>query len=283
MSEFAADWLALRESADRRARNSEILAAVTADLAARPTLTIVDLGCGTGSNLRALAAHLPAVQRWRLVDDDPALLAAARLALIDWADGGRDDGDRLCLETSGRQIEITFERADLAKNLADVLARPADLVTAAAFFDLVSSPWIASFCQALAEHALPLYAVLTYDGTEQWTPPQEADKAMLEAFHAHQSRDKGFGPAAGPAAAALLEARFQQQGYQVASGASPWRLGRDDEDLIAALAEGAAAAVAETGRVPEADRRAWRRARAAASTCTIGHIDLFARPSRKTG
>ena len=39
------------------------------------TATVVDLGCGTGSNLRALAPPCPRRQSWRLVDRDPALLA----------------------------------------------------------------------------------------------------------------------------------------------------------------------------------------------------------------
>jgi len=59
MSGFSADWLSLREPYDLRARSTKVLDAVAAALAPLPTLTIVDLACGTGSTLRALAPHLP--------------------------------------------------------------------------------------------------------------------------------------------------------------------------------------------------------------------------------
>ena len=74
MSGFSAEWLALREPADQRARNSDLLGALTRRFAGRDTLSVVDLGCGAGSNLRALAPALPRRQRWRLVDHDAALL-----------------------------------------------------------------------------------------------------------------------------------------------------------------------------------------------------------------
>ena len=283
MSGFAADWLALRETADLRARNAMVRAAAMAPFKHRSAVTIVDLGCGTGANLRALAMHLPAVQRWRLVDHDPALLAAARAALRLWADRSEERADGLVLDKSGRRIDVVFAPADLATGCDAVLAEPADLVTAAAFFDLVSQAWIEAFCDALARHALPLYAVLTYDGREEWSPPHPADAAMRAAFHSHQSRDKGFGPAAGPTAAASVQAALRREGYEAISGPSPWRLGADDAMLIAALADGAAAAVAETMLVASADCAAWRQARVAASACTIGHVDLFARPGQAAG
>ncbi|HWG06395.1 MAG TPA: class I SAM-dependent methyltransferase [Beijerinckiaceae bacterium] len=278
MSGFAADWLALRESADRRARNTDVLTVVSAAFSARRDLTIVDLGCGAGSNLRALAPHLGAAQHWRLVDNDQALLAAARETLIAWAGGGREEAGRLVLQPPGRRIDVTFESANLAEDYAALLAERADLVTAAAFFDLVSQDWIAAVSAALAARSLPLYAVLTYDGAEHWSPPHPADRAVLAAFHAHQSCDKGFGPAAGPKAAAGLENALHRQGYAIVSGESPWRLGADDRELIAALADGVAAAVAETGLVPDADCRAWRTARIAAEAAVIGHADVFAHP-----
>ncbi|HKH34927.1 MAG TPA: hypothetical protein VKA80_12340, partial [Beijerinckiaceae bacterium] len=64
MSGFSADWLALREPADHRARNRELLAQLRARFAGQEAVTVVDLGSGTGSNLRACAPQLAPRQRW---------------------------------------------------------------------------------------------------------------------------------------------------------------------------------------------------------------------------
>jgi hypothetical protein len=101
---------------------------------------------------------------------------------------------------------------------------------------------------------------------------------MLEAFHRHQARDKGFGPAAGPRSGAMLQAALERHGFEVQVGASPWRLGEGDAELIAALSEGAAEAVAQTGLVDAATIADWRAARRGASGCEIGHVDIFAFP-----
>ena len=280
MSGFSPEWLALREPADHRARNEAVRDAALAYLAAKPAPRLVDLGCGSGSNLRALAPHLPDGQIWRLVDADPILLQAARAALTLWADRAEPgEGGALILWHGGKRIEVHFEEADLARDLDAVLDRPADLVTAAAFFDLVAPDWLALFCAGLVARRLPLFTVLTYDGIERWTPPHGADAAVLAAFHAHQTSDKGFGHAAGPGAFALMERAFRQAGWRVTSGQSPWRLSAATEaPLIAALAEGAAEAVAETGLVPPADVASWLASRRVAQTCEIGHMDVFAAP-----
>ncbi|HEU4519792.1 MAG TPA: SAM-dependent methyltransferase, partial [Microvirga sp.] len=84
---FSPEWLDRREPVDHRSRNPDLLAALARRFAGRDRLAVVDLGCGAGSNLRALAPFLPERQSWRLVDHDPALLAAARERLAAWADG----------------------------------------------------------------------------------------------------------------------------------------------------------------------------------------------------
>ncbi len=280
MTGFSAAWLALREPADHRARNAAVRDAAIAHLAGKTAPRLVDLGCGSGSNLRALAPHLPSGQIWRLVDADPLLLQAARQALTLWADRAEPgEGGAFVLWQGEKRIEAQFEEADLAHDLGAVLDRPADLVTAAAFFDLVAPAWLALFCEALVKRRLPLFTVLTYDGVERWTPPHPADAAMLAAFHAHQTSDKGFGAAAGPGAFALMEKAFKDRGWRVDAGPSPWRLNAADEaPLITALAEGAAGAVSETGLVAASDVTSWLEARRAAQGCEIGHMDLFARP-----
>ena len=74
MSGFSSEWLALREAADHRARASRLTAQLTTDFASRDNVRILDLGCGTGSNLRALAPALGTAQDWVLVDDNKDLL-----------------------------------------------------------------------------------------------------------------------------------------------------------------------------------------------------------------
>lgn len=275
---FSAAWLALREPVDHRSVSVELRAAVARHFAGRDRIHLLDLGCGSGSNLRGLAPFLGPDQQWTLVDWSEELLAHARAALTDWADDARQDGETLLVVKGGRRISVDFMRADLARHAEHALDRSVDLVTAAAFFDLVSEDWIHAFCGALAVRKLPLYAVLTYDGRERWWPAHPADEAMLSAFHAHQRRDKGFGPAAGPDAADVLSRALVAQGFEVARAASPWITTRADASLVEELAAGAAGAVAETGLVPPEDVEAWLAARRVAHACEIGHLDVFAVP-----
>lgn len=275
---FSPEWLALREPADHAARSAALMARVQRHFAGRDRISVVDLGCGAGSNLRGTFAALPDEQHWRLVDYDPALLAAARSRLAAWADSAVEEGDLLRLGKDGKSITVAFHQADLTRDLATALPEGADLVTAAALFDLVSAAWIDAFVAHLAGRGLPLYTVLTYDGTERWDPPHPADAAMLAAFHAHQATDKGFGPAAGPLATETMATAFAAAGYDVARAPSPWELGPAFAGLSRELVTGFAGAVGETGRVPEADIAGWLAARRAGVTCHVGHEDLFAAP-----
>jgi SAM-dependent methyltransferase len=276
MSGFSAEWLALREPADHRARNRDLLLALADAFAGRDQVSVVDLGCGTGSNLRACADHLPRLQHWRLVDSDPALLAAAREQLLRWSDHGVTDQGGLTLSRGDRTIAVTFLAADLAADLDEALAPSPDLVTAAALFDLVAEEWISGFASRVAATGAAFYTALTYDGREEWAPLHSADAAIAAAFHAHQRRDKGFGPASGPQATEVLDHAFTALGYETRTADSPWRLAESEKPLIDELAAGIAAAVRQTGRVEEADIASWLASRRAAATGLIGHTDLLA-------
>lgn len=281
MSGFSADWLALREAADHRSRDPALAARLAAHLDPRDPVEVVDIGCGTGSNLRALAPVLGPRQSWRLVDYDPLLLAAAREALVAWADRSSEAAGVLSLVKGDRTIAVAFDRRDLAADLEGVLDPAPDLLTAAAFFDLASPAFIARTAQAVARSGAAFYTVLTYDGVDDWRPPHPADEAVVAAFHAHQGGDKGFGPAAGPRATAALDAAFLASGYAVETARSPWRLAAGDADLIRELAIGFAGAVRETGHVSEAEVSAWLDARLAGAECLVGHDDLLALPLRR--
>ncbi len=109
------------------------------------------------------------------------------------------------------------------------------------------------------------------------TGSRSLDAAVLAAFHADQRRDKGLGPALGPDAHAHLADRLSKLGYEVFEGSSDWKLKQPaDAALIAALADGSAAAVAEAVGADRADD--WRAARVTAHRVTIGHRDLLALP-----
>lgn len=280
MSGFSPAWLALREPADHRARDRGLLLALAEAFAGRDRITVVDLGCGTGSNLRACAEHLPRQQHWRLVDRDRALLAAAREELVAWSARSEAAGDALTLFRGDQTVTVSFVTADLAADFGEAFAPAPDLVTAAALFDLVSTAWMAQFAAAVAQAGATFYTTLTYNGREQWAPPHPADEAVAAAFHAHQRRDKGFGLSAGPDANEALGRAFTAVGYAVFTGESPWRLGATDKELIDELATGIAEAVRQTGAVDEAQIVSWLEARRRGSSSIVGHADLLALPSR---
>jgi len=278
MSGFSPEWLALREPADHAARNPQVLAAVGTHFAPKAALTVVDLGCGAGSNLRGSYAALPARQHWTLVDADAALLAATRETLAAWADEAREQGEELVLTKGTHAITVDMRKADLTKDLEWVLGWQPDLVTAAALFDLASKRWIERFVAALTSQKLPLYAVLTYDGRESWKPAHKEDAQMLAAFKHHQRGDKGFGPAAGPDANDMMAEAFRKAGFAVSIGDSAWRLDQRYGELMPAMAKGIAEAVRETGQVDPGTVADWLEARTGTASALIGHQDLWARP-----
>ncbi|MBD3848471.1 class I SAM-dependent methyltransferase [Bosea sp. SSUT16] len=278
MAGFSPEWLALREPADHAARNPQLLAAVGAFFAAKPSLSVLDLGCGAGANLRGSYAVLPERQHWTLVDHDADLLAVARERLVGWADEAREQGEELVLAKDGKTITVDTRQVDLDKDLDWVLGWRPDLVTAAALFDLTSKRWIERFVAALASQKLPLYTVLTYDGRENWKPAHRSDARMLAAFKHHQHLDKGFGPAAGPEACDIMAEAFRKSGFAVSTADSAWLLDEGHRDLRDALARGITDAVRETGQVEPAAIAAWLEARQAAASARIGHQDLWARP-----
>jgi SAM-dependent methyltransferase len=277
MSGFSPEWLALREPIDHRSRNAELASSLSARFQQRNAVEVVDLGCGTGSNLRATVPLLADTQSWTLVDYDDRLLDAARDALPRWADTSRAVGEWLVLTKGGRQITVQFRRVDLNASLDAALGDKPDLVTASALFDLCSSAFIKTFARAVAQRRAVFHTVLSYNGIQRWTPRQPSDSAMISAFHAHQMTDKGFGPSAGPTAPAHLADAFRLSGYNVIEGDSPWLLGPKDQTLVTELASGFAAAVRETGKIDGKSIDAW--AKVVRTGAEVGHTDTLALPS----
>jgi SAM-dependent methyltransferase len=265
VSDFPADWLARREPYDRRARNREVLAAVGKHLAASPSVTVVDLACGTGATLRAITETLPPRQTWHLVDNDLSLLARTPQA-------------------GSPEITIRTVPVDLVHDLEAALDGPVDLVTTSAFLDLVSAPWLERLVTEVAARQLPFYAALSYDGRIALEPAESGDEAIIAAFNRHQRTDKGFGPALGPAAITTATALFERIGYAIVQGRADWDLGPTDALQVEVLAGFAAAALAVGAPAAEVETWVGRRKHLLAqqrAALRVGHVDLFACPSTR--
>ena len=242
MSGFTREWLRLRASHDDAARSIALAKKFASALP--PSPRIADLGAGDGAQAAWLTRHVPDNTRWTLIDSDAALLEHATF------------GNR--------------EALDLAAGFSRVDASRFDAVTCSAFLDLVSDAWLAEFVDWLGSR--PLLASLSVDGRLSWTPHDEEDERISEAFRSDQSRDKGFGPALGPEGAPTLVDRLRRAGARVETDHSDWILGPDDEAMLVAMIDWHADTAA--------DSAAWRQRRKDAARrgtlrLTVGHLDVL--------
>jgi hypothetical protein len=262
MSEFSAEWLALREPADAAAREQSPLPPIAAD-----PINIVDLGAGTGSNLRYLGPRLQAAQHWTLADRDMALLQA------------------VTLPKTSRSLSAQTLQLDLFTELHCLRLSGVHLVTASALFDLVSREWIlrlAALCRG-AEVPACLFA-LNFNGELAWAPEEPEDAWIAELFRNHMARDKGFGIATGAGSAHVLSEVFGSMGYRSQRTESPWRLGPAESALQEALLGSYQLVAVEMSpakgdTIADWARRRRRHIAARESRLTVGHQDVVLQQS----
>ena len=292
MNAFSTDWLALREPFDRQARDGAFASFDLPNLAARlrggvSALTVLDLACGTGANLRELAPRLGGLQRWTLVDHDSRLLAALHATMASWA---RTRGlstytseGRLRIEGAGMMVEVEVLPRDLAQPLDAGLFERHRLITASALLDLVSAQWIDALLQCARQAEAAVLFALTVDGSVEWRPELQGDADVHRLFVAHQHRDKGFGPALGGDAVHRAAMRLASLGYEVTQAASHWyidgRGGAQSAAMLRAMIEGAAFAAQQQSPSTPTLIRDWTAGRVDAiewTTLRVGHCDLLA-------
>ena len=258
MSEFPLiPWLALREPLDAASRSVALTRAVVDALPHDRPLRIVDLGCGTGSNVRYLQQSLPGAHDWLLVDKDPSVLAHA--------------------PGQTRQLDLG------ARDAPEIFAGR-DLVTASALLDLVSAEfltWLAGQCRKNGAVAL---FTLTYTGRSTSTPAEPEDDEMCALLNRHQQQnDKGFGPMAGPDAVACAERAFAAAGYRVRREPSDWHIAPEARELQRLLIGGWADAAREmtprdSARIDDWLARRLAHVDAGRSRIVVSHEDLAAFP-----
>lgn len=273
---FNDDWLALRESADHRARSATLTRTLNTWLtqdwtqpeAPNPeqAVGVVDLGTGRGSNALFLAPRLQVPQHWCLIDQDARLLSVAR--------------DRL--QQSGTECEAIEARLT-SQSLAECIPPRTRLVTASALIDLVSQDWLEALATAVADRGAAVLIVLSYTGYFRLAPARPDDDRLRELVNQHQKGDKGTGQALGPQAPEALASRMASTGYAVSVAESTWRLDARDGELMSQLMEGWVSAAGEIAPDEQGWLSDWlsdRKAQLAAGTLSVevGHRDVLALP-----
>jgi hypothetical protein len=283
-------WLRSRERADWKARSAALTEALVARLPRDRAVHVLDLATGAGSNLRYLAPHLPAHQRWRLIDRSPLLLSEAGARTRAWAaergytmkEVELSSASRFSIAGPHLDCHIEMHAQDLGTLDAPAMFSGRDLVTASALLDLVSESWLrtlASGCRAAGASAL---FTITYDGRFACTPAEPEDEQVRALMNAHQRRDKGLGgPAQGPDAVASALRCFADEGYEVMCEASDWVLGPDEPAMQRTLIDGWAEAASQVAPEEAETIASWRWRRVAhvdagISHCVVGHRDIAA-------
>jgi SAM-dependent methyltransferase len=266
----SSEWLTMREPADAAARSTELVEMIRPHQATDGRGTeIHDLGCGTGSMARWLAAQLTGPQHWVLYDRDATLLTLVATDPPDEA----SDGAPVTVETRRRDI-TRLDPGELAG---------ASLITASALLDMMTAEELQRLVAACARPGCAVLITLTVTGRVDLTPADPLDQRVTEAFNAHQRRATGAGRRLGPDAVGAALDGFTRLGLDVVVRPSPWRLGPHQSRLAAEWFTGWLAAACEQrpelGAVaPLYARRRLAEAAAGRLSITVHHQDLLARP-----
>lgn len=258
-TQFASEWLALREAADAAARDVSLLEPLRTHVTG--PVVVRDLGCGTGSMGRWLAPRLPNPQHWILTDRDPALLEHAASTLPVPA------------------VAVLRDITELTT--ADLTGTT--LVTGSALLDLLTEDEVDRLAATCVSAGCPALLTLSVVGRVELTPSDPLDSEIEAAFNAHQRRTVAGRRLLGPDAVAATVAAFERRGAVVHRRPSPWHLGPAQRALTAQWLTGWVSAAEE--QEPNLAVDAYLRHRLTQCdegnlTATVHHEDLLAIPER---
>lgn len=268
---YSPQWLGLREDADAAARAADLIEPLRARLAGRGVPVIRDLGCGTGSMGRWLAARLAGPQHWIMHDRDPELLTYAATTMARTA-------------ADGAEVTVTTEHRDITGLTAAELDGTA-LVTASALLDLLTLDEVDALAVACVNAGAPALLTLSVVGLVRLDPVEDLDAVIVDAFNAHQRRETQGRRLLGPDAPDAAAQAFTRHGASVELRDTPWRLGPDQRDLTARWLRGWVGAACEEqpdlhAKAQDYLRRRLDAAAAGELSVEVGHRDLLALPDR---
>lgn len=283
---FSAEWLTIREPADHQARSTLLTQMLIDWRCSKEQINIIELGAGTGSNLRYLCPRLGHHQHWTMFDNDQLLLEQLPVLLQSWATKENVtilvDNETLKLESNMFSATVRCEHKDLANGLSTLPWEKADLITGSALLDLTSATWLAQLAQLCFDHHCASLFVLNYDGTIQWHEELPNDRQLNQLLNAHQVTDKGFGKALGPKAYQFIAEQLSKA-HDVTTQTSNWVLGHDQSVLQDALLKGWVPAAIEQDGSFQPVIEQWAKGRQLSiqqgqSCLKVGHTDVLSLP-----
>jgi hypothetical protein len=175
-------YLAAKKSVDDRALHRGVLADLRRLLPAGP-LDVLEIGAGLGTMVaRLLDWQVISAGEYTLVDVDGRLLRECRTWLRGWADqrGLRTDvlPDGLRLG----DLRVRLVEAELGSYLQTESTRPADLLIANAFLDLVDVPAVLPGLFGRLTAGGLYWFTINFDGETIFQPDHPADDDVLQRY-----------------------------------------------------------------------------------------------------
>ena len=283
-------WLAHRFACDAQARHHEIEHKFLAFFEQHQTaLKVVDVGSGTGANVRYYFDRIPHTQEWTLIGQSTQLLDEGVNSLSAFAQendyGWQHQSNNTFVLTDAEKtatIKLVSGSIEHIEQLADL--PQADIVTANAVFDLLSFEQFDALVEKLAQHDVCLLATLNYYETS-FLPFFKEDHRFLRWYHMHMKRPQPMGIAMGPDCSEEMLDLLAQHHMMIEQEGSQWHLKKCDSTMHRYLLHFIEHAIAELSLSPEEkqDFDAWINkkkdlCRQRELEIIVDHSDIFAYP-----
>lgn len=228
---FETGWLNERFRFDNAARNPPVEQAFLQFLSAKQSITIVDIGSGTGANCLYFLEKSEHDQQWFLVEKDSRFAQPTIQKLVEFAERSGYDfqtlEDLFKIETVTKKVSISLVKDDFFRLPELVDLKKVDVVMAAAVFDLLSEDQFIALADNIFSNQIALLTTLNYTGMS-FQPELSLDKKYIALYESHMNRRQDFGKAMGKNAAVFIEKYFHKKGYPFIKGESIWQVSPAD-------------------------------------------------------
>ena len=220
-------WHDERFNYDCQARNQQVEQACFHYFFGKKSMTIIDLGSGTGSNCLYFFEKFPSQQKWIFIEKEE-IISEYALARLSKEAANKNytatrNGASLILSKDERTIDIEYRTGSFL-DLAEIVdLDKVDLVMASAVFDLIAFPQFLDIASVLLEKKLPLLTTLNY-AEMNFSSEEPLDIFFIEKYESFMTRPRSFGKAMGKKCPRVLVDFFQKQKAEVIFGSSIWKL-----------------------------------------------------------